>query len=105
VRALVVVLVLGVVSVNAFGAWAVSRRKPGVSRLFLLAAVVLVVSAVAVGYGLRFAAWLLAAGLLLAWLASYLNARRVIGKVVWRYHLLRAVALAALLALGLLALR
>ena len=69
------VVVLGVVAVNAFGAWAVSRRKPRVSRLFLLSAVVLVVAAVALGYGLHFASWILAAGLGLSWLASYLNAR------------------------------
>lgn len=104
-RALVVVVVLGVVAVNAFGAWAVSRRRPGVARLFLLSATVLVVAAVAVAYGLRFAAWILAGGLLLAWLSSYLNARWVLGRVVWRYHLMRAAALVALLALGLVALR
>ncbi len=104
-RFLVVVMALGVVAVNAFGAWAVSRRKPSVSRLFLLAAMVVVVAAVAVAYGLRFAAWILAAGLLLAWLSSYLNARMVIGRVVWRYHLLRAAVLAALMALALVALR
>ncbi|HKI57559.1 MAG TPA: hypothetical protein VKB31_10470 [Trueperaceae bacterium] len=104
-RALVVVVVLGVVAVNAFGAWAVSRRRPDVSRLFLLSAVVLVVAAVAVGYGLRFAAWILGGGLLLAWLTSYLNARRVLGRVIWRYHLLRGLALAALMVLGLVALR
>jgi len=105
VRALVIVVVLGVVAVNAFGAWAVSRRKPGVARLFLLGAVVLVVAAVAVAYGLRFAAWILAAGLLIAWLSSYLNARWVLGRVIWRYHLLRALALAALMVLGVFALR
>lgn len=104
-RVLVVVLVLGVVAVNAFGAWAVSRRRPSVARLFLLSAVVLVVAAVAVAYGLRFAAWILAGGLVLAWLTSYLNARRVLGRVVWRYHLLRGLALAVLMVLGLLALR
>jgi len=105
VRALVVVLVLGVVSVNAFGAWAVSRRKPVVSRLFLLSAVTLVVAAVAVAYGLRFAAWILAGGLALAWLSSFLNARWVLGRVVWRYHLVRGLALGALMVLGVVALR
>ena len=97
-------VVLGVVAVNAFGAWAVSRRKPRVARLFLLSAVVLVVAAVALAYGLRFAAWILAAGLVLSWLSSYLNARWVLGRVVWRYHLLRALGMAALLALALIAL-
>ena len=33
--------------VNAFGAWLVSRRKPWVARLFMLSAVILVVSAAA----------------------------------------------------------
>lgn len=104
-RVLLVLIVLGAVAVNAFGAWAVSRRKPRVARLFLLSAVVLVVAAVALGYGLRFASWLLAAGLVLAWLSSYLNARLVLGKVVWRYHLLRALGMAALLVLAVVALR
>ncbi len=99
------VVVLGVVAVNAFGAWAVSRRKPRVSRLFLLSAVVLVVAAVALGYGLHFASWILAAGLGLTWLASYLNARWVLGRVVWRFHALRALAMAALLALAVIVLR
>lgn len=99
------IVVLGVVAVNAFGAWAVSRRKPRVSRLFLLSAVVLVVGAVALGYGLRFAAWILAAGLALAWAASYLNARWVLGRVDWRYHALRAAAMAALFGAALLVLR
>lgn len=99
------VVVLGVVAVNAFGAWAVSRRKPRVARLFLLSAVVLVVAAVALGYSLRFASWILAVGLALTWLTSYLNARWVLGRVVWRYHALRAVAMAALLALAVIVLR
>lgn len=98
-------VVFGIVTVNAFGAWAVSRRKPRVARLFLLSAVVLVVAAVAVGYGLAFAAWILAAGLALAWLASYLNARWVLGRVLWRYQALRALAMAALLAVAVLFLR
>ena len=98
-------VVLGVVAVNAFGAWAVSRRKPRVARLFLLSAVVLVVAAVALGYGLRFASWILAVGLVLTWLTSYLNARWVLGRVVWRYHALRALAMAALLVLAVAVLR
>ena len=98
-------VVLGAVAVNAFGAWAVSRRKPRVARLFLLSAVVLVVAAVALGYGLRFASWILAAGLVLTWLSSYLNARWVLGRVVWRYHALRALAMLALLVLAIVVLR
>jgi hypothetical protein len=86
VLALLILVVLGVVAVNAFGAWAVSRRKPRVAGLFLLGAVGLVVAAAALGYGLRFAVWILAGGLLLTWLASYLNARWVLGRVVGRPH-------------------
>ncbi len=99
------VLALGFVVVNAFGAWAVSRRKPRLSRQFLLAAVVLVVAAVALGYRLRFASWILVAGLALAWFASYLNARLVLGRVVPWHHALRAVSMAAMVALAVLALR
>jgi len=99
------VVALGFVFVNAVGAWAVSRRKPRVSRVFLLASVVLVVAAVAVGYRLRFATGLLAVGLMLAWLASYMNARLVLGRVVPWHHLLRAVSMAAVVVLTGLALR
>ncbi len=91
---------LGLVVVNAFGAWAVSRRKPVVARLFLLAAMVLTVAMVAYGFADRVAWWVLLAGTVIGYLASYLNARLVIGKVVWPYHLLRAAVLAALLALA-----
>ena len=89
----VLLLILGVVVVDAFGAWALSRRKPWISGMFMLAAATAVVAAVAVGYGLRFASWILAAGLLLSWAASFLNAAIVLGKVELRFHLLRAVVL------------
>lgn len=99
------VVALGFVFVNAFGAWAVSRRKPRVSRLFLLAAVVLVVAAVALGYRLAFASWILTAGLVLAWVASYMNARLVLGRVVPWHHALRAASMVAVVALAVVALR
>ncbi len=99
------VIALGFVGVNAFGAWAVSRRRPYVARLFLLAATVLVVAAVALGYHLWAAAWILVAGLLLWWWASYLNAAWVLGRVVPRHHVLRAVSVVAVMALTVLALR
>lgn len=91
---------LGLVVVNTFGAWAVSRRKPSVARLFLVAAMVLTVALVAYGFADPIAWWVLLAGTTLGFLASFLNARLVIGKVVWPYHLLRAAVLAALLALA-----
>jgi hypothetical protein len=98
VRIVLMLVALGLVVVNAFGAWAVSRRKPVVARLFLLAAMVLTVAMVAYGFADAMAWWVLLAGAVLGYLASYLNARLVIGKVVWPYHLLRAAVLAALLA-------
>lgn len=89
----VLALVFGVVVVDAFGAWAVSRRKPWLAGVFMLAAATCVVGGVAVGYGLRFASWILAAGLAASWVASFLNARLVLGKVEVRYHALRAIVL------------
>lgn len=93
-------LALALVVVNGFGAWAVSRRKPAVARLFLVAAMVLTVATVGYGFRDRSAWWVLLAGASLGYLASYLNARLVIGKVEWPNHLLRAVVLAALLGVA-----
>ena len=76
--------------VNAFGAWAVVRRKGWVAGLFLLAATVLTVAAAAFVSAIPFTRGLLAAGLALASLASLANARVVFGRVEGRYHLLRA---------------
>lgn len=97
---LLLLLALVLTAINTFGAWAVSRRRPLVSRLFLLAAMVLTVTAVAYAYRLTEARWLLSAGALLTFVASFLNARLVIGKVQWGNHALRAVALAAVVALA-----
>lgn len=98
----VVVTVLTVVlaAVNVFGAWAVARRRGFVARLFLLAAAVLVVAAVAYSFRFPGSFWILTAGTLLAYLASFLNARLVIGTVVWQYHVARALVFAAFLALA-----
>ncbi len=90
----------GGVAVNAFGAWAVSRRRPLVARLFLLAAMVLTVAGVAYGYRASGAWWVLLAGALVAYLASFLHARLVLGKVVWSNHVARGAAFAAALALA-----
>ncbi len=97
---LVTVLGLATAAVNVFGAWAVSRRRPLVSRLFMLAAAVVTVASVAYAYSFRGAFWLLLAGALLTFVSSLLNARLVLGVVVWQNHLARGAALAALLALA-----
>ncbi|MBW7916615.1 MAG: hypothetical protein H3C53_08045 [Trueperaceae bacterium] len=92
-----ILVALTLVIVNAFGSWAVSRRKPAVAQLFLVAAMVLTVAAVAYAFRDRVAWWVLLVGTALGYLASFLNARLVIGKVVWPYHLLRAAVLAGVL--------
>ena len=92
---LLLLVALGLTAINTFGSWAVSRRRPLVARLFLLGAMVLTVTAVAYAYRLEAAWWLLLAGATLTFVASFLNARLVLGKVEWPNHLLRALALAA----------
>ena len=76
--------------VNAFGAWMVARRKPWVAALFMLAAAVLVIASAALVFDFAYARVLLASGLILASVASFINAHIVLGNVVWRFHLLRA---------------
>ena len=87
---------------NVFGAWAVVRRKPWVAALFMLAATVLVVASVALGFALAEADLLLLVGLILATLASFLNAYIVIGKIVWWRHLVRLGVAAAIYLLAVL---
>ncbi len=94
-----VLVVFGLVAVNTFGAWAVSRRKPWVARLFLLAAMILTVTIVAYGFRVDYAFWLLLAGVIASALASILNAALVIGKFAWPNHLLRTLVL-ALIVIG-----
>lgn len=91
--------------VNAFGAWLVSRRKPWVAALFMLAAAVLTIAAAAFVSNIPYTRVILALGLVLASLTSLLNAQVVIGKIVWRNHLVRALAALAVYALGELAVR
>lgn len=91
--------------VNAFGAWLVSRRKPWVAGLFMLSAVVLVIAAAAFVSSIPYTRIILAAGLILASVTSYINAEVVIGRVVWRNHLVRALVALALYLLGELAVR
>lgn len=88
----VAVLVSGYAVVNAFGAWAVVRRKSWVAAFFMAAAAVLTVGAVALAYGLPESLWLVVAGVVLASAMSFVNAVVMIGRVLWRAHALRAVA-------------
>ena len=96
---LVLVPLLAYAVIDAFGAWAVIRRKPRIAGGFMLAAAVLTVAAVALGYAFGAAAWLALVGVALSSLMSWLNARIVLGRVVARHHLLRAVLGAALVVL------
>ena len=95
----VAVLVFGYAIVNAFGAWAVVRRKSWVAALFMLTAAVLTVGAVALVYGLTLAFWLVLLGVLGASAMSFVNAVVIIGRILWRAHALRALA-GVLLALA-----
>jgi hypothetical protein len=87
-------------AVNAFGAWAVVRRRSRVAAAFLLAAALLTVGAVALAFGSPSAAVLVPVGALLASLASWWNARIVLRRTVPRRHLVRAVAGACVAALA-----
>ena len=78
--------------VNAFGAWMIIRRKPWVAGLFMLAAAVLMVAAAAMVSFIPYTRVILAVGLVMASVASLLNAQIVIGKVDAKNHLIRAAA-------------
>lgn len=91
--------------VNAFGAWLVSRRKPWVARLFMLAAVILVVAAAAFISNIPYTRAVLLVGLVTASVASYINAAVVIGRVIWRNHIVRALVALLIYAVGELAVR
>ena len=91
--------------VNAFGAWMVVRRKPWVAALFMLAAAVLVIASAALVFDFAYARVLLGGGLILASVASFINAHIVLGNVVWRFHLLRAAVGVAIYLLALYGLR
>lgn len=91
--------------VNAFGAWLVSRRKPWVAGLFMLSAVVLVIAAAAFVSSIPYTRVILVAGLVLASVTSYINAEVVIGRVVWRNHVVRAFVALGIYLLGELTVR
>ncbi len=76
--------------INALGAWAVIRRKGWLAALFMLAASLLVVAAVALVSTIPFARVLLASGLVAASLSSLLYAAVLVGRITWWHHLLRA---------------
>lgn len=90
----------GLVAINGFGAWAVSRRRPLVARLFLAAALTSCVTAVAYLFDDPSAWWLLVAASLLTFFTSWLNARLVLGVVVWSNHLARGGVLLAIVVIA-----
>ncbi len=92
---------VGYAAVNAFGAWAVVRRRSRVAAVFLVAAALLMVGAVALGFDEPSATPFMTAGAALASVASWWNARTVLRRTVPRRHLARAVAGVALVALTL----
>jgi hypothetical protein len=91
---------IGYAAVNAFGAWAVVRRRSRVAAVFLVAAALLTVGAVALAFGSPSAAALVPLGALLASFASWWNARIVLRRMVPRRHALRALAGIAIAALA-----
>lgn len=92
----VALLLFGYAVVNAVGAWAVVRRRSWVAALFMLTAAVLTVGAVALIYGVSASFWLVLVGVLGASAMSFVNALVIIGRILWRAHLLRAAAGAVL---------
>lgn len=100
-RFVVLVLATAYAVVNVFGAWGSVRRKGWIATVFMVAGGLLMTAGVAYAYRAAPEGFvLLAAGALLASVASLLNARLVIGRVVPLYHLIRALAGGALVALG-----
>ena len=95
----------GYAAVNAFGAWAVVRRRSRVAAAFLISAALLTVGAVAIAFASPSAAVLVPLGALLASLASWWNARIVLRRIVPRRHAVRAVAGALVAALAVWATR
>lgn len=91
--------------VDVFGAWTVVRRLPRLSFLFMTAAAVLTVGGVAAAYGVPETWYFFAAGATASSVASYLNARLVLARVVVVNHAARlAAGIALTLAAWLLSL-
>ncbi len=100
VAVVAVAFTFGYAVVNAFGAWAVVRRRSAFGAAFFIAAVLLTVGGVAVAFGLPGAVPLVSAGAVVASATSWRNARLVLRRVVpWR-HVLRAAAGALCVALA-----
>jgi hypothetical protein len=97
--AFALLVAIGYAAVNAFGAWAVVRRRSSIGGTFFAAAVLLTIGAVAIGYAVPSATAFVAIGAVLASLASWWNARVFLGRVVLGRHVARA--LAGLVAAGL----
>lgn len=99
---LAVVLTAAYAVVNAFGAWAMLRRRQAVALGFMAAAVVLTVAAVATGFEHDSAFVLTLIGAVGASLTSWINARTVLGRVVpWRHVLRAAYGAVVVLLVGL----
>jgi hypothetical protein len=99
VTTLATLLALAYAAVNAFGAWAVIRRRRATAMGFMMAAAVLVIAAVAVAFGHAASLAFTAVGVVLAATVSGIDARATRGRVVvWRHVLVRAVAGAVVLA-------
>lgn len=87
--------------VDVFGAWTVVRRRPRLSFLFMASAATLTVGGVAAYYRLPETWAFLAAGAGASSLASWLNARLILGRVVARNHAGRALVGIVLVVLAL----
>jgi hypothetical protein len=101
VVAALVALVYAVV--NAFGAWAVVRRRSSIGATFFVAAVALTIGAVAIGFAMPSATSFVASGAVAASIASWWNARVFLRQVVLRRHVARALAGTVATALAYLA--
>jgi drug/metabolite transporter superfamily protein YnfA len=77
--------------VSTFGAWTVARRKPRLTFLFMTAASLLMVAGVMVFYRVEGSYVVMAAGAVTASLASYWNARAVLGTFIPINHAVRLV--------------
>lgn len=88
----------GYAVVDVFGAWTVVRRRPRLSFLFMVAAATLTVGGVAAFYRLPDTWAFLAFGSVASSLASWINARLVLGRVIPPNHAFRAAYGAALTA-------
>lgn len=86
--------------VDVFGAWTVVRRKPRLSFLFMTAAAILAVGGVAAFYRLPETWTFLAVGAAASSVASWLNARLILGRTVASHHVGRAAVGALMAALA-----